>query len=488
MAVPELRVRDVNGRPPRPRGAYVLYWMIAARRTGWNFGLDHALARAAELDVPLVVLEALRVGYPYASDRLHAFALAGMADQRAAFDGTGVLYHAYVEPEPGAGKGLLRALAEQAACVVTDDYPAFFLPRMVAAAGEQLDVRLEAVDSNGLLPMRAAQKTFVRAFDFRRFLQVELPRHLMDGPRVRPLANVALPARERLPRGIAERWPAAEPALLALEPSALAKLPIDHSVPPAPMHGGAREAARQLAAFVSEKLDRYAEERDAPDDGAASGFSPWLHWGHLASHQVLGAIARHENWKPSDVGGAERKGARAGWWGMSASAEAFLDQLVTWRELGFNFCHREPDPYAFDSLPAWARETLHEHTKDRREHVYDLAQFERAETHDPLWNAAQNQLRGEGVMHNYLRMLWGKKVLEWTREPREALRILVELNDRFALDGRDPNSASGILWTFGRYDRAWGPERPIYGKIRYMTSASARRKLRLEAYIERWDG
>ncbi len=486
--VPPLRVRAVNDRPPRPKGAYVLYWMTAARRTAWSFGLQHALERAAEAELPLIVLEGLRAGHPYANDRLHAFALAGMADNRAAFEGSGVLYHPYVEPQPGAGKGLLAALAEHARLVVTDDYPAYFLPRMVAAAGERLDLRLEAVDSNGLLPLRAADRTFVRAYDFRRYLQRELLRHLSPAPLARPLERIAVPPRGRLPRGIAERWPAADGALLAAEPAALARLPIDHGVPVSPLEGGAREGARRLAHFVDQGLARYAEERDEPDAQAVSGLSPWLHWGHVGAHQVFAAVAHAEGWKPERAGRVSHAGSREGWWGLSAGAEAFLDQLVTWRELGFNFCSREPDPYAFDSLPDWARATLLEHAVDRREHVYDRQRLERAETHDELWNAAQNQLRTEGVIHNYLRMLWGKKVLEWTRDPREALAILVELNDRYALDGRDPNSASGIAWVFGRYDRPWGPERAIYGKIRYMTSANTRRKLHVEDYIERWSG
>ena len=179
-------------------------------------------------------------------------------------------------------------------------------------------------------------------------------------------------------------------------------------------------------------------------------------------------------------------GRREGFWGLSAPAEAFVDQLVTWRELGYNRCALDPDHDRYETLPDWARATLDEHAADPRPHLYDLAAFERAETHDPLWNAAQNQLVREGRIHNYLRMLWGKKVLEWSRSPREALAILIELNNRYALDGRNPNSYSGIFWIFGRYDRPWGPERPIFGKVRYMTSANTARKVRVVEYVERY--
>jgi deoxyribodipyrimidine photo-lyase len=198
-------------------------------------------------------------------------------------------------------------------------------------------------------------------------------------------------------------------------------------------------------------------------------------------------VAEREAWSPTSVtpGG---KGARSGWWGTSAPAEAFLDQLVTWRELGYVFCHRRPDHARYDSLPDWCRATLAEHESDPRPHLYDLDAFDAADTHDDLWNAAQNQLRHEGRIHNYLRMLWGKKILHWSESPRAALEVMIELNNRYAVDGRDPNSYSGIFWVLGRFDRAWGPERPVFGKVRYMASANTRRKLRVGAYLERWDG
>jgi deoxyribodipyrimidine photo-lyase len=161
---------------------------------------------------------------------------------------------------------------------------------------------------------------------------------------------------------------------------------------------------------------------------------------------------------------------------------------VTWRELGYNVCATTPAYDRYESLPAWARETLAEHASDPRKHVYTLRQFETARTHDELWNAAQNQLRMEGRMHNYLRMLWGKQVLHWSESPQAALEILIELNNKYALDGRNPNSYSGIFWVLGRHDRPWGPERPIFGKVRTMTSDTTRRKLKVGDYIERWHG
>jgi deoxyribodipyrimidine photo-lyase len=171
---------------------------------------------------------------------------------------------------------------------------------------------------------------------------------------------------------------------------------------------------------------------------------------------------------------------------MSPSAEAFLDQLAVWRELGFNRCASTDDYDRYRSLPDWARRTLGEHAADPRPEVYSAARLEQARTGDRLWNAGQRQLRTEGRLHNYIRMVWGKNILAWSRTPEQALKRMIALNDRWALDGRDPNSYSGILWCLGRYDRAWGPERPVFGKIRYMTSANTQRKLRCKAYLRKY--
>ncbi len=484
LAVPALRVRIANDQPLRREGRYVLYWMNAQRRTAWNFALQRAAAHAQALGRPLIVLEALRCDYRWASDRLHAFVLQGMADNRRAFAARGVAYHPYVEPESGAGRGLLAAMAADACVVVTDDFPCFFLPRMLAAAAARLPVLVEAVDSNGLLPLHAATTTFPSAYAFRRMLQKTLPAHLGDFPLADPLEGVRLPVAE-ISGAVTARWPAANAALLTAEPTVLACLPIDHTVRPAPVTGGPDAANATMASFLSERLPRYAEERNQIDDSAASGLSPYLHFGHLSAHQIVAEVLGREHWSPASLA-MTTAGKREGWWGASAAAESFLDELVTWRELGYNFCHLRPDDYDhYESLPPWTRATLEAHAGDPRAHRYSLDQFASASTHDPLWNAAQRELRDEGRMHNYLRMLWGKKVLEWTVHPREALSVLIELNNRYALDGRNPNSYSGIFWCLGRFDRPWAPQRPIFGQIRYMSSENTARKYSVKAYLKR---
>jgi deoxyribodipyrimidine photo-lyase len=216
-----------------------------------------------------------------------------------------------------------------------------------------------------------------------------------------------------------------------------------------------------------------------------SGLSPYLSFGHISPHGILRAIAEREEWQVSDLLGRARGRVR-GFWNMSEDSEAFLDQLVTWRELGFNMAWQRSDYTTYAAQPEWARRTLEKHRSDPRSPTYSLSQLAAAETHDRLWNAAQRQLLGEGRIHNAVRMLWGKKILEWTSDPELAFETLVNLNDRYALDGRDPNSYSGVGWCLGRYDRAWGPERRVFGTVRYMSSENSQRKWKPAAYMQRW--
>lgn len=507
--VPAIRIRTLVDADLDEGGDYVLYWMVANRRLSWNHALDRAIELARAADKPLVVFEPLRVGYRWAADRHHQMIIDGMAHHRAVLRDLPVTYFPYVEPEEGAGKGLLKALADSACAVVTDDSPMFFLPRMLRAASGVVRCRMEAVDSCGLLPLRAASKGHAAAYHFRRFLHKTLPEHLGDVPRADPLGSLDLSELGGVPHDILQRWPAAydqlgdddfwgvDPTVApadetdGVDPASpsgpvldLGDLPIDHSVGPTAVRGGHGAARRRLDDFLADGLERYSEDRNDPDADAASRLSPWLHYGHISTFEVFDAVATSEGWTPQRISGPP-DGRRKGWWGMSEPAEAFIDQLVTWRELGYGFCYHEPDYQTYESLPEWARETLEAHAADEREHLYTLEELESATTADELWNAAQRQLVHDGVIHNYLRMLWGKNILAWTKHPRDALDIMVELNDRYALDGRDPNSYSGIFWVMGRFDRGW-PEREVYGKVRTMTSRSTRRKVKLDRYLERW--
>lgn len=459
--------------------------MITFRRTTWNFALDRAVEWAEKLRKPLVILEALRCSYPWVSDRMHSFMLDGMAEHACQLENTSVYYYPYVEPKPKAGKGLLAALASHACVVVTDDFPCSFLPHMVVSAARQVSVLMEVVDSNGLLPMRQAEKAYPTAYAFRRFLQKGLPRHLMEFPKVNAISNAKLPNARPLPGEITKRWPKASLRLLDSGERVLPGIPLDHGVPPVETRGGTAAAQELLRKFLRDRLPTYADTRNEPAKQATSELSPYLHFGHISVHQVFSELTTQEGWSPEHLA-VRATGSRSGWWGTSQATEAFLDQIITWRELGFNCSQMRKDYDQFESLPAWALKTLRQHAGDERSHVYTIETFERAKTHDPLWNAAQTQLLHEGRIHNYLRMLWGKKIIEWTSTPQKALETMVELNNKYALDGRDPNSYSGIFWCLGRYDRPWGPERPVFGMVRYMSSENTARKFNVRDYIRKY--
>jgi deoxyribodipyrimidine photo-lyase len=456
--------------------------MTAFRRHRYNLALERAVALARELHKPLVVLEPLELAYRWASVRHHRFIIEGMRDQAAAFESAPVTYYPYVEPAPGEMRGLLNSASAFAAAVVTDDYPTFQGPRVLAAC-ERLPVRVEAVDSNGIVPLRAAGKAFPTAYAFRRFLHKTLAAAGIDAPRSNPLDGIELP-RCDMPQQIIQRWAPVSKSQLADVGQFVRGLLLDQSVGLGWVNGGAARAGDRLREFIYRRLEGYDEDRNVPDEDGSSGLSPYLHFGHISTHEILEAVIEETSWSPAAIESRAR-GSRAGW-GLDGTRTAFLDQVVTWRELGFNGCAHLPDYRCYDSLPTWAQGTLADHASDPRDWIYTLDQFEAAETHDALWNAAQRQLVGEGRIHNYLRMLWGKKILEWSASPRDALAIMIELNNKYALDGRDPNSYSGIFWVLGRYDRAWGPEREVFGKVRYMSSENTRRKTRVSVFLDRY--
>ncbi|MEM9488875.1 MAG: deoxyribodipyrimidine photolyase, partial [Myxococcota bacterium] len=301
--VPAIRIKPCNSKSVRADGDFVLYWMIAARRVRDNFALDHAVAWAREFGKPLVVVEALRSDYRWASDRLHAFILDGMADNAAALDGSPFHYYPYVEPERGAGKGLLEALSARACVIVTDDFPCFFVPRMVAAAAARVSVRMDKVDGNGIYPMDATERVFTTAASFRRHLQKELPAHLDALPRREPWHGKAgdLPTLSNLPAAIRKRWPRASRALLGDSHRGLADLPIDHSVGAVATRGGARSGEAVLRRFLAERLGRYADGRNQPEDDVASGLSPYLHFGHISVHRIFRQLMERDGWSPDKL-------------------------------------------------------------------------------------------------------------------------------------------------------------------------------------------
>ena len=486
VQVPLTRVttlKDINPESLKD-SKYVVYWMISFKRIGYNFALQRAVEWANQLSQPLLILEPLILDYPMSSIRLHKFILEGMKEIDEMVSNTNAYYYPFVEESPKESDGLLKEISKHASVVITDDYPTYFVPQMTAKASGEINTRYELVDSNGIVPIRLSEKEYVRAHDFRRYLHKNLEDFIIETPLEEPLKLLNKKFDKSAIKNILDQWPPFDFQNLNIK-EFLENLNIDRSVEISSIRGGYSNAINQLNKFIDIGYNDYSKFRSDPSKEASSQLSPYFHFGQISTHEVFEKISHLESWSPESID-PKMVGRREGWWGSSENFESFMDELITWRELGYHTCVRRANYNQYSSLPEWAIKTLEEHSSDEREHIYTLDELTYSQTHDEIWNAAQNQLRTQGIIQNYLRMLWGKKILEWTPNPQLALSYMITLNDRYSLDGRDPNSYSGVFWILGRYDRAWGPERNIYGKIRYMTSDSTARKFNLKPYLEQW--
>ena len=492
------RIRVLNNKPINSDGSFIVYWMTATRRFNYNASLERAIELGILLNKPVLVVEGVSIRHKWTSERVLTFMVQGLMQNIDQFSEHQISYVPWVENHKDTGDGLLRRVSEKAVCMIIDDYPTYLPLWILKRASAVSKVRLEAVDSTGVFPMQMAGKAFPTAYSFRRFVQKNLLSTFQSSPLQNPMEGIE--ENLSVPKTILDEvlnetkfattplewmWRVAEGGEVGRK--AMEPLDIDksvHAVQSKP--GGVMEARNLLDQFLEKKLFRYDLDRNNTDNGSSSGLSPWIHFGHISTHEILHAILVKENWDPTFIDEESTgKGSRMGWWGLSKATETFLDQIITWRELGYNFAFYNKNHYKIESIPEWAQKTLSEHSHERRV-KYSFNQIENAETDDDVWNAAQRELRETGMIHNYLRMLWGKRILEWSPTPEIAADWMIKLNDRWALDGRDPNSYTGIFWVMGRHDRAWGPERPIFGKIRYMSSSNTKKKLKLSNYLSQW--
>jgi deoxyribodipyrimidine photo-lyase len=481
----QARRRRLNDAKVAGGGDYVLYWMQIYRRLERNHALDYALRCAEELARPLVVYEGLRIDYPWASRRHHQFVLEGMQANAVRAAELGLCYWPFVETEKGQGRGLLRRLSERACLVVTDDFPCFIVPLQAESLARRIEVPVLAVDSNSVVPLSLLGPAVSAAAHLRprlhRAFAEAWPHRAAARPRIPDVATKRVRARF-------DTWKATDVAAF------VDGLPLDPTVPPVPQTPGGTPAARaRLRGFVRRRLRGYAEGRSeprSPAEGHASGLSPYLHFGHVSIEEVVeAALATTGKWSPDDLR-LDNRGKREGYFCDDPDVNSFLDEALTWRDVGFQWhWSRRADAASLETaLPTWALQTLGAHAADPRPRLYAAEELEGGATHDPLWNAAQRELVATGTIHNYLRMLWGKKVLEWSVSPAEAYRTLEHLNNKYALDGRDPNSYTGILWCFGLFDRPWPSERKIFGSVRYMSSDNTARKFDVKPYYAYVEG
>jgi len=438
----------------RTGAKYVLYWAQMNRRVDSNQALLFAAQLANQHKLPLLVYEGLTCWYPYASDRMHTFVLEGVPETERRLKKLGVGYVFHLRRKRGEPDDAFYRLAHDAAAVVTDDYPVFIAHWYNARVPTKLDIPYYAVDANCIVPSSRFEKREYAAYSIRPKIKKLLPEYLHGLPPLRVARKYAL--------AIPDCHTLITESNIA---GLVSRCEIDHSVRPSrTFRGGAYEAGKRLTNFLHSRLRRYSSERNEPSAHATSELSPYLHFGQISSLKIALATRNYA---------AKHK----------LMADDFLEELIVRRELAFNFA-RFADVESLENLPDWARQTLEKHARDRRDPMYTRDEFERARTHDPLWNAAQTELLLWGKIHGYYRMYWGKKIIEWSHSPNEALATMIYLNDRYALDGRDPSGYANILWCFGLHDRPW-PERPIFGTVRYMSYEGMRRKTDADAYIRR---
>jgi deoxyribodipyrimidine photo-lyase len=469
---------------PVEGGDYVLYWMQINRRFHYNFALEYAVAWANKLGKPLLIFEAFSCDYPWATARTHTFMMQGMKEHLDFADQNDLNYLSFVEQTPGQYMELLKNLASKACMLISDEYPVFIMKKRNESLPAELNIPYITVDSNGLIPLGLTEKDPYSAYLFRKIMQKHFVEAFTNPPKQNPLDELENRKKNELPDNWFSGLPDVRNTLNDI-PAFVQGLDIDQTVKPIEWKGGRRAALSRLNAFVEDGLLVYDEKRNDPDEKKTSNLSPWLHFGNISEYEIVLEALRHqpEGWDLDKI--TFNQGSTGGFFNGDPNIDSFLDEVITWREVGFHFAHHRPDYDQFESLPNWALDTLNEHASDPREWVYTYEELAQSKTHDDIWNAAQSQLREEGIIHNYLRMLWGKKVLQWTPDPQTALKYLIDLNNTYAIDGRDPNSYSGIFWCLGRFDRPW-QEREIFGKIRYMTSDSTRKKVKLKEYLKKF--
>jgi deoxyribodipyrimidine photo-lyase len=466
------RTVDVNGKAYRPGGEFVLYWMQSTHRLDENWGLRAAVRTANRLNLPLVVHQGLDPTYPHASDRHHTFILQGARDTARDAHARGLHYQFVVRRRRDDDRRVVDRLAARAYVVITDLFPTAGIRERVARFADRVACRVLAVDSVCTVPSGLFEKAEFAARTIRpkitRLLDHAIEPVIDDVPR-RPVSEALA---ESLRATIAEGGGLAPLPLASMSDDDIrrevATCEIDHAVPAVALAGGRAAAQARWATFLEQGLPHYAERRnEASDADGTTRLSPYLHYGHLPSARL--------------VRDARARGVAA------VDLDALVQQLTTWRELAFNWCVRTPQCSALSALPEWIRRTMAQHAGDPRPQRYDLETLESATTGDRLWNASQHELVTQGVIHNYPRMLWGKTVLLWTDDYEQARSWLFHLNDKYALDGRDPNSVGGIMWCLGLWDRPWG-NKPIWGGIRPMVTHRAKLKFDVEGYVARVRG
>ncbi|MCX7738503.1 MAG: deoxyribodipyrimidine photo-lyase [Hydrogenothermaceae bacterium] len=446
----EKRVFNINGKFPNKSKKYILYCMESSQRIDYNYALLYSIELADKYIKPLVVIFNITDRYKHSNQRYYRFMIEGILKLRGLFKDLGIKF---VINRGTFLEGCLK-FSKDAVTVVTETNYLKTQKRWREEAAKLVDVSFFEVESEVVVPVRLVSNK-------------QEPYAMTIRPKIFSLLESFLEDVEiRQPRVKAdsldfESWELDSPD------DYLNSLNIDKSVPTVDgFNGGTYEAERRLIEFIEKKLHRYKELRSDPTVDYQSNLSPYLHFGQISPVEIVKTILNNYPLEDENV-------------------KSFFNELIVWRELARNFCFYNPLYNQYEGIPYWAKQTLEDHKKDPRERIYSLEELESGKTHDPYWNAAQRELLKSGKMHNYMRMYWAKKLLELTPDPKTAFDIACYMNDKYEIDGRDPNGYAGISWCFGTHDRPW-KERKIFGKIRYMSESGLKKKFNINLYLLKW--
>ncbi len=426
-------------------GDFVLYWMQATQRTEYNHALEYSILKANKLNIPLVVYFGLTNSYPEANERHYYFMLEGLKEVQSSLEEKGIkIVIRRISPELGAVD-----LAKSASLLVVDQGYTKIEKKWISYVKGNIKCPLIQVESNVIVPvMVASPKEEYSAATFR--------------PKIKKVIDAFfVPLENNVLKKDSLRFSFSSFDIRNVK-RAVSQLEINKEVKKVKAFvGGTSVAKNHLKNFIENKLDTYHEDKNDPTKKCVSDMSPYLHFGQISPIFVALKIIESN----------------------SPGSESYLEELIIRRELAINFVFYNNHYDSFEGLHEWQKKTLNEHRIDDREYVYSMKELEAAETHDPFWNAAQKEMVILGKMHGYMRMYWGKKIIEWTKSPEEAYKIALYLNNKYELDGRDPNGFAGVAWCFGKHDRPW-KERAIFGKIRYMNAQGLRRKFDIDNYVK----
>lgn len=447
MTIHPARIQQLNDTPAGKED-YVLYWMQQSQRAVWNHALEYAIDRANRLNLPLVAGFGLTDAYPEANLRHYTFMLEGLAETAAVLADRGI----QLVIRKGSPPDVALDLGRRAALMVCDMGYLRHQRQWRVQVARNADCPVIQVETDGVVPVATASpKAEYAARTIR--------------PRLhRVLADFLMPLSARSVKKSSLHLPF--PGLDSADPKTLLEtLSLDRTVPPVSRFfpGGTSHAQNRFQAFLENSLKNYETNGNQPQTDDISHMSPYLHFGQISPLYLALAVMNVDR-------------------SLADARDAFMEQLIIRRELAINFVQNTPNYDSFDCIPGWAKKTLADHESDPRQFIYTADELAQAKTHDPYWNAAMMEMTCTGFMHNYMRMYWGKKILEWSPTPQQAYATTLALNNRYFLDGRDPNSYTGVAWLFGVHDRAWA-DRPIFGKIRYMAASGLERKCDIHAYV-----